>query len=220
VADIGADPKVGGGIYNSGVMTVSYSSINNNSAPLVAFAGGGGGIYNIGGTVVLSNSTLSSNGTNNTGGAIQVDGGSVSLFNTTVSTNTATNGGGIFNGGLSGSGTLKISNSTLTANTATENAFAGGGGGISNYSGLATLINSTLYFNFANRDGAGLYNDSGGTSHLYNVTVAWNYADWNNDGVGAGGGIDRVGGAVNFRHTLIANNLNYNGCIVCNAADD
>ncbi len=217
--DIGATPRVGGGIYNTGVLTISNSVINGNSAPAVGITGGGGGISDVGGTMFLINSTLDSNSTCCLGGAIHVDGGSVSLLNSTVKSNTANNGGGIFNGGFSGSGTLYIANSTFTANTSTENAFPGGGGGILNYSGAATLINSTLYSNYANRSGGGLYDDSSGASYLYNVTVAGNIADLDYDGVGVGGGIF-TSGTVNFRNTIIAKNLISTGPVCCDIPSD
>ena len=189
-------PNVGGGIYNTGHLTITNSFINNNSAPNVSFSGGGGGISNGGGTVTLINSTVDGNSTDNVGGGIHIDSGVVSLINSTVGNNTAKNGGGIFNGGL-GSGTLKIIQSTIDTNTSTSTDSSGGGGGIENFMGVATLINSTIYFNFANGSGGGLLNDTSGTSSLYNVTVAWNYADTDKDNVGAGGGIS------NTRHSQL-----------------
>jgi hypothetical protein len=212
-ANIGMDPKEGGGIYNSGALTVTGTMLSNNSAPAVSFTGGGGGLYNGGGTVLLIKSTLSGNGTNNTGGAIQVDGGTVSIINSTVNSNTAVNGGGIFNGGFSGSGILNVTNSTLHSNTATENAFNGGGGGINNYWGAATLMNSTIYANYANRNGGGLYDGSSGTSILYNVTIAENRADNDHDSNGVGGGV-AVSGTVSLRNTILANNREWG--VVCN----
>jgi hypothetical protein len=50
----------GGGIYNSGTLTINNSTLNGNHAR-GASSGIGGGIDNVGGTVVLNNSTLSEN---------------------------------------------------------------------------------------------------------------------------------------------------------------
>jgi hypothetical protein len=217
-ANVGS-PNVGGRIYNTGLLTITNGLINNNSAPNVTFSGGGG-ISNARGTVTLINSTVDGNSTDNAGGGIHDDSGLVSLINSTVGNNTAKNGGGIFNGGL-GSGTLNIMQSGIYSNTSTSTESRGGGGGIENFMGVATLINSTIYFNFANGNGGGLLNDVGGTSSLYNVTVACNYADVNNNNVGVGGGIaNSNSGAVNFRNTLIGKNWSINGCISCNAPDD
>lgn len=207
-ANTGADPKDGGGIYNTGALTITNSFINHNSAPAVNFSGGGGGIHNYGGSVLLKNSTLDSNSTNFLGGAIQVDSGTVSLVDSTVNSNIAVYGGGIYNGGLSGSGTLNITRSGIFSNTATNSSFPGGGGGINNHAGVATVLNSTIYLNVANRDGGGIYNDDGfgGTTRLYNVTLSGNFADWDADGVGTGGGIT---GSVTLRNTILAGNYKY-----------
>jgi CSLREA domain-containing protein len=48
--------SVGGGIANSGTLTVTNSTFSGNSAP-----GGGGGIANNGGTLTVTNSTFSGN---------------------------------------------------------------------------------------------------------------------------------------------------------------
>ena len=81
----------GGGIQNSGTLTVSNSTLSGNSAGVGEL---GGGIFNSsGGTLTVSNSTLSGN----SGGVY-----------------TSNGGGGIFNDG----GTLTVSNSTLSANSA------------------------------------------------------------------------------------------------------
>src|SRR6266571_4588720 len=88
----------------------------------------GGGIYN-GGTLTLSNSTVSDNtvtGSNSIGGGIYNSSDMMlNISNSTVSGNTATgsnsDGGGIYN-----SGTLTLSNSTVSGNTAPD----GAGGGI------------------------------------------------------------------------------------------
>lgn len=218
VADLNSNQS-GGGIWNSGALTVTNSFINGNTAT-IPFAGGGGGIYNTGGTVLLINSTLDSNSTNNTGGAIMVDGGSVSLVSSTVNSNIAANGGGIFNGGLSGSGTLNITGSGIFSGTANSPS-SGGGGGIYNYNGTATIFNSTLYLNVADFSGGGLYNDTSGTTNLYNITVAGNYSDWDGNGSGVGGGINRVGGTVNLRNSILGGNYKWsNFCITCSTPDD
>ena len=143
----------------------------------------GGGIQNSGGTVTLTNSTLSGN-TASLGGGIHNSSGTVTLTNSTLSGNTAGFGGGIDN-----SGTVTLTNSTLRGNT------AGFGGGIDN-SGTVTLTNSTLRGNTASF-GGGIYN-SGGTVNLTNSTLRGNTAIH-------GGGIDNSGTVTITNSTLSGN---------------
>ena len=108
---IGGD---GGGIYNRGDITLTNSTVSENTANF-----NGGGIFSRG-SVSLTNSTVSGNTASSGGGGIYGS-GDVSLTNSTVSGNTAgSDGGGIY--GFGGT----ITNSTITNNT----AVSGDGGGI------------------------------------------------------------------------------------------
>jgi hypothetical protein len=71
----GGDDSFGGGIYNAGALTVSYSSVSGNTV-IAPYGRGshGGGIFNIGGLTVI-NSTIASNLVNNSGGAGNYGGG-------------------------------------------------------------------------------------------------------------------------------------------------
>ncbi|WP_049935800.1 Calx-beta domain-containing protein, partial [Microcystis aeruginosa] len=146
--------KAGRGIYNSGILTLTNSTITGNTADA------GGGIYNYG-TSTLTNSTI----TGNTGGGIY-NSGILTLTNSTITGNTADGGGGIYNGG-----TLTLTNSTITGNT---------GGGIYN-SGILTLTNSTISGNTANNNGGGISNY--GTSTLTNSTISGNTANNSGGGI-------------------------------------
>jgi hypothetical protein len=97
----------GGGIYNSGMLTVNSSTISENRA--VGNYVCGGGIYNSG-TLTINNGTLNGNhargASNSVGGGIDNEGGAVVLNNSTLSGNKASvylggdgSGGGISNGG-------------------------------------------------------------------------------------------------------------------------
>ena len=72
----------GGGIYNSGTLTVTNSTISGNSSPSE-----GGGIYSRG-TVTVTNSTISDNWAECGGGGIHSDeGGTLTVTNSTISGN-------------------------------------------------------------------------------------------------------------------------------------
>jgi hypothetical protein len=165
----------GGGIYNEGTLTVTNSTITDNSASGTGIAytdtdGLGGGIYNDG-TLTVINSTISGNsadyignGSGGYGGGIYNE-GSLTVTNSTIAGNSAEDGGGIDN---DLGGTVTLTNSTIAGNSA-EN-----GGGIYNYEGTLTLTNSTIAGNSA-EDGGGIYNDDG-TVNAKNTIIAKNTA--------------------------------------------
>ena len=105
----------GGGIYNTGTLTLTNSTISGNSGSGGSF--GGGGIYNAGGTMTIANSTVSGNTVNSSfgGGGIVNTGGTMTIINSTISGNSAGSGGGIFNWST---GTVKITNGTISGNSA------------------------------------------------------------------------------------------------------
>ena len=133
----------GGGIGNSGTLTINSSTVSGN----VAFgtrSGYGGGISN-GGTLTINNSTLSGNTA--ACGDLSCNAG----------------GGGIYNA----SGTVRITNSTIAGNRVFAH-FVGEGGGIYNGNGGPLLIsNSTIGGNGAS-SGSGIY----GGANLQNSIVA------------------------------------------------
>ena len=89
----GHNGAFGGGIINSGTLTLTNSTVSGNST-----IGGGGGIINSG-TLTLTNSTVSGNrGAFGSGGGIE-NGGTANLFNATIANNeVGVTGGGVFNG--------------------------------------------------------------------------------------------------------------------------
>jgi hypothetical protein len=179
----------GGGIYNSGTLTVLESTISGNVAFLqeksctfytmvpscLALRGG---ICNSVGTLTISKSTIMGNVANVSclykcsaaGGAI-LNGGSVTINNTTISGNNALAFSkylsvSSFGGGISDntSTTLTLNNSTISGNGALSDG-DGIGGGISNSGGTAIFQNSIV----ANSTYGG--NCSGTvTSHGYNLS--------------------------------------------------
>ena len=146
----------GGGIFNSGTLTITNSTISGNTAS------SGGGIFNYG-TLTVTNSTISGNTASDFGGGIYSE-GTLTVTNSTVSGNTASYyGGGIYN-----SGTLMITNSTISGNTASSS-----GGGIYSY-GTLTVTNSTISGNTASDYGGGIVNS--GTLMITNSTISGNTA--------------------------------------------
>jgi CSLREA domain-containing protein len=204
----------GGGIYqwSDGLLSVTDSVIEENTAN---FGGGiysnvgtvdvtGSGIFNYIGSVGLENSTVAGNHANIAGGLAN-GAGTVYLTNSAVNNNTAEkDGGGIYDaiglltsltnstvngnhaGGMGGgvvndSGLVVISDSTVSGNDSKW------GGGIA-YGSPVTATNSTISGNMADEDGGGFYGLVN-AAHLYNVTTTGNYADYDLNGSGVGGGV-------------------------------
>jgi CSLREA domain-containing protein len=151
---ISSGGNVGGGINNSGTLTVTNSTFSGNTA-----ANGGGGIFNENGTLTVANSTFNGNSSGYYGGAIM----SMSPLTVTDSTFSG-NSSGYYGGGINNDSTLTVSNSTFSGNSSGLY-----GGGIHNESTL-TVSNSTFSGNTATSAGGGIYNDSG-TVVLANVLI-------------------------------------------------
>jgi hypothetical protein len=137
----------GGGIDNSGTLTVTNSTFAGNSAgghPLSGWhASNGGGIDNSG-TLTVTNSTFAGNSASN-GGGIH-NSGTLTVTNSTFAGNSATYDGG----GIDNSGTLTVTNSTFSGNSASY------GGGIANFGWAnpsTTVTNSTFSGNSATYGG-------------------------------------------------------------------
>ena len=189
----------GAGLYNdadnSGSATLSLmnSTISSNTAAFNGFptgGGAGGGIYNSGGTVTISNSIVTNNLAGvpdpfalGDGGGILND-GTLTITNSTISSNQAY----MFGGGIESGGTLTITSSTVTDNGAIgghDGQPWGRGGGIL---GTVTFTNSTLTGNYASLSGGGL----DGAGAISNSTLSDNN----------GGGIS-VSGALEIGNTVL-----------------
>jgi hypothetical protein len=163
-------PDGGGGIDNVGTLTLTNTTVRENSAVF------GGGITNFG-TLALINSTISGNSARGQGvfshsGGIDNGKGVLILINTTVSNNHATS----IAGGISNGVTLTMINSTVSGNTADFN-----GGGIHNSVATVNAFNSTITDNRADADlngsgvGGGVFNTSGSTFNFRNTILAGNF---------------------------------------------
>ncbi len=188
IADSGVSNAAGGGILNSGALTVTNSNLRGNRAT------SGGGIYNEG-TLTVTGSTLSGNNGFAGGGIANAGSGTVIVTNSTLSGNSQGGGAG---GAIYNAGTLTVTGSTLSGNSASA------GGGIVN-SGTLTVTNSTLSGNIAGFDGGGIITSSQGTVTLTSSTISGNTANGHMFGDG-GGGIFNNYGRLHTSNTIIAGN--------------
>jgi hypothetical protein len=165
-------PSAGAGIFNgnnhgTAVLTIINSTISGNVGGLGSVGGGiangsfGAGVP--GGTVILSNSTVSGNRPDGGGGISNVYQGLLMVTNSTIAGNSSSaQGGGIYNDGA----TLTIANSTISGNYAADTG--DNGGGIYNYAGGLVMRNTILAGNHTPGD---YFPDLGGclTSSGYNL---------------------------------------------------
>lgn len=122
----------GGGILNEGSLALHAVTLSNNTA-----LEHGGGIYNLDGDLLVSDSTISGNAaTNGDGGGIFNNAGTLNLINSTLAGNSAAANGG----GLDNSGTATITGGTFSVNSANA------GGGIYNDSigGVTANVANTI----------------------------------------------------------------------------
>jgi hypothetical protein len=204
----------GGGIYDSGILTITNSTFYSNTAD------NGGAIFiNTGGNMSsLTNSSFISNAASTTnngwGGAIYIEGSVSSLSNSTFAYNQAYLGGAIY---ISYGGSLNsLSNSTFTYNSGTN---GGGGGAIVIDSGgsVSSLSNSSFISNSASSGGGAISLGNGGSvNSLSNSTFAYNSASH-----GGAISIPRASGIISSlsNSTFISNSASaeYGGAISINS---
>lgn len=196
----------GGGIYNTGTLTLNDSVVSGNRAS------GVGGIFNTG-TLTLNNSSVSGNEGGRGGGIY--NGGLLTLNNSTVSGNNAGGEGGIYNG----AGTVILNNSTVSGNTAI--GWTGGirndcpGGGTDNDHWIATLIlnNSTVSGNSAANFGGGIVNSSSQNRGCSGAVITLNNSTVSGNSARIGGGIaqywdntPRYPATITLKNSIVAGN--------------
>lgn len=168
----------GGGITNNGNLTLTETTITNNTATAIDGYAYGGGIYNHGNLTII-NSIIAEN---------------------TVIGDTAY-GGGIYN-----DANLIINNSTITGNTATSTNGYADGGGISNEYGIITINNSIITGNTAT--GASVYGGGISDSYLGTLTINNSYITGNTatGNYIYGGGINNWGAFITINNSSINGN--------------
>jgi hypothetical protein len=124
-----ADVSGGGaGIWNTGALTVTDSTISNNTSPAgntTSDVSYGGGIANYGGAATITRCTLAGN--------------------------SASEGGGIYSSRTPGGGSLTVSSSTISGNSTLD-----GGGGIQVMACAASITDCTISGNSASNNGGGI----------------------------------------------------------------
>ena len=181
-----------GGTAVPGGSGISSLGSNLTLRNLIITGNHNGGISNGGGILNLDAVSVTNND-GNSGGGIRNDTGIVNVIGSTLSNNSAgvSAGGGISNN----SGTVNVRNSNISGNNS-----PGDGGGILHLGGTLTITSSTLSNNSSPGGGGGVSNGTG-TINLDSVTIADNQA------TGIGGGIrNQIGGVVNARNSIVANN--------------
>ncbi len=183
---------LGGGVWNSGQLTLNGSTVRNNTAT------NAGGVFNTGqltlnGSIVSHNTATNYNGGGiyNCGTSLQAYGlctgapGRITLNYSIVSNNAASSdGGGIWNDATA---VMTLNSSIVSSNTADHD-----GGGIMNY-GTATLNKSTLSDNSSTggsagwAGGGGLSSTDTSTTTLNACLILANTATWLGGGIFAGG---------------------------------
>ena len=166
----------GGGIYNNfgGILTITESTISDNSSVRQYGSMSGGGIDNWG-TLTITGSTISGNHASGgggytyygaSGGGISNNNGTLTITGSTISGNYAGGEGGAYGGGILNTGILTITESTISSNYA-QSMYGTYGGGIQNGNTL-TITASTISDNHADY-GGGIY-----LSSETNVTIGGN----------------------------------------------
>jgi predicted outer membrane repeat protein len=173
----------GGAILNMGILAVSGSTFDGNTA------GSGGGVYN-GGVATLRDSTFSDNaapGAFGSGGAVASSGffNRLSVVNCTFAGNSAAFGGAVSMNAVGQGVSYSLADCTFNGNSATSE------GGAVYDPGIASIVSCTISGNqvASTGHGGGVFEEAGiGETDLNNTIVAGNLR--------VGGGADDVSGAV------------------------
>lgn len=150
-ADSGSN--LGGGIHNSGTMTLNQVIVNNNNAVFCGCGIGlatGGGISNTGTMIIIAGTVQGNMGFFYAGGIYNSDTGMMTITGSTISDN-RTGDPGHFDGsggGIVNYGTMTIQDSTISGNSALGGDLDGGYGGAI-YGNNNTITNSTITGNSA-----------------------------------------------------------------------
>jgi len=152
--------RAGAGIeIIDGTLNVDSSFVDANTITVIPNPGNGGGLHITGDATVanITNSTFSNNIVGSEGGGLWNNGGVMTISNTMVNDNVASGddatngGGGVFNDG----GTLIINMNTMISNNLADGT-SGSGGGVFSTDGAVTIDSTSIKNNIARRAGGGI----------------------------------------------------------------
>jgi CSLREA domain-containing protein len=199
----------GGGIFNdAGVLTVTNSTIANNSTAHGRAASGGGGVASIDGRLKVVDSDISGN-TSSYGGGVYSRGAWLEISRSNVNDNSASRGGGIYSHDVV---------STLSASLIAGNRAELSGGGVqivSDRDQNAKVVDSKILENAvlisgSGYGGGGVYLSAwdGGSISIERTTISKNSTN-SISGFGTGGGVRLIaetGGTIAIEASTIDHN--------------
>lgn len=196
----------GGGLWNSaeGTFLLEDSVVAGNRAGGDLADEGGGGLYNDGGTLTVTGSTLEENlatGAAGSGGAILTNGGTLVVRLSDLVQNAAQRAGG---GIEAVAGETTVRRTSLRRNRA--GAAPGNGGGLHlTGAGTVEVRNSSVLDNRAAAEGGGLWNSAEGTMDVVDTMLQGNVA--RGDAADEGGGaLFNDGGALTVTDSRLRGN--------------
>jgi CSLREA domain-containing protein len=171
----------GGGLLNSGELTLENVKVVANRAGSYDAGGAGGGIYNVG-SLTLNATIVIDNFTSTSGSA------------------------GASGGGIDNHGTLDMVGGAIARNATSGSEDYSNGGGLHNH-GIVTLRNVTVAENQTETGGGGIFNDVAGVMTLETVMLAGNYTTNSRGERGHGGGVHNAGQLTMMASRITSNAL-------------
>jgi CSLREA domain-containing protein len=186
----------GGAVYNSGILSISNSTLNDNNT---GHSGGkGGAVYNASGSSlsVFSSSILDNSSEDGEGGGIYNQSGVTTDITGSYVDGNSADGGGIYDEG----GTLTILGTHFQNNTVPTSMTSATGGGIRKRAGTLLIIDSS-FNNNSSHSGGGVAIEGG------NATITGSDFTGNQAFRGSGGAIWTSATAMVIRSSRLINNV-------------
>jgi hypothetical protein len=191
---------------NSGyTVTIQHVTITGGNQTGYA-SGGGGGIRNSGDLTLTHSIVSGNYGEPKGGGIANDSGAGLEIFRCKISGNETYHAGetGLGGGGIYNAGTLTITESLVSGNTADDGTSkTDHGGGVYNHDGVMTMELVTVAGNTATGSGGGLHisQGGGGSTTIRNVTVTGNTGQG-----GGGVNVSGTSGSTTINNATIAGN--------------
>ena len=196
------------GLKESVFAVSSGATVTLQGLTMTGGAAQGGGLSNNGGTVTVTNTTITGN---TTGQEAQVGGGiansgTLTVSDTTIAGNRALGnfprGGGLFNNG----GIVTVADTTITGNTLGDDLLSAEGAGVYSTGGILTVTDTTITGNTGTGplQGSGVFVDTGASATITDATITGNTTTETT--TGGAGVFDR--GTLTLGATIVAANSN------------